>query len=271
MIPAMALIALLTDFGTQDEYVGVIKGVIAGVAPDIRVVDICHHIEPQNVVHGAYILAAAVPFFPVGTVFVAVVDPGVGGQRRILAVEHGGRRFVAPDNGLVERVIGDGSGAAIVAVENRNYFLDPVSRTFHGRDIFAPVAAHLAAGLGLNELGPPLEPDAIVTDRIPRCRFAAPDRLQGEVVAADRFGNLMTTVDATAIGRLSRRAAGRQMVVTLGVKPIGPIVATYEQVAKYAPLAVIGSRGMLEISVNCGSARQVLSAEVGQIVGVQLV
>jgi len=267
----MALIALLTDFGTRDEYVGVMKGVIAGVDPDIRVVDISHSIEPQNVVHGAYILAAAVPFFPEGTVFAAVVDPGVGSRRRILAVDHRSRRFVVPDNGLIERVIGDGSDAAVVVVENRDYFLDPVSRTFHGRDIFAPVAAHLTTGLRLTELGPPLDSDAIMTGRIPRCRLAAPDCIEGEVVAADRFGNLMTTVDAASIERLSRRSAGRQMVVLLADKPVGPIVATYDQVAKYAPLAVIGSRGLLEISVNCGSARQMFSSQQTQAVRVQLV
>ena len=267
----MALIALLTDFGTRDEYVGVMKGVIAGVDPDIRVVDLCHSIEPQNVVHGAYILAAAVPFFPAGTVFVAVVDPGVGTRRRILAVEHRSRRFVVPDNGLIERVIDDGSDAAIVALENSNYFLDPVSRTFHGRDIFAPVAAHLAKGLRLDELGPPLDSDAIATGRIPRCRLAAPDCLEGQVVAADRFGNLMTTIDTSSVERLTRRAAGRQLVVMLAEKPIGPIVATYDQVDKYAPLAVIGSRGLLEISVNCGSARQMFSPEANQAVRVQLV
>ena len=267
----MARIALLTDFGTRDEYVGVMKGVIAGVNPDIRVVDICHYIEPQNVVHGAYILGAAAPFFPVGTVFVAIVDPGVGSRRRILAVDHAGRRFLAPDNGLLEGAIGDGSDVAIVAVENRRYFLDSVSRTFHGRDIFAPVAAHLAAGLPLTELGPPIDPDAIVTGRMPRCRFTAPDCLEGKIVAADRFGNLMTTIDAPAIERLTRVAAGRQMQVTVGDKSIGPIVATYDQVAKSALLAVIGSRGLLEISVNCGSARQMLAPEAGRTVRVQFV
>ena len=266
----MALIALLTDFGTQDEYVGVMHGVIASIDTKIRVVDICHHIEPQNVVQGAFLLAASAPFFPSGTVFVAVVDPGVGSRRRILALDHGGQRFVAPDNGLIEGVIADGSEAVIVAVENQRYFLDPVSRTFHGRDIFAPVAAHLASGLQLNELGPPVDPATIVTGKMPRCRFAQADCLEGEVVAADRFGNLMTNIDGAAIERLARRSPGKQTVVTVADKPIGALVAAYDQVARGEPLAIIGSRGLLEISINCGDARQMLAADKNPTVRVQL-
>ncbi len=266
----MALIALLTDFGTRDEYVGVMKGVIACIDPHIGVVDICHHIEPHDVAQGAFLLAASAPFFPAGTVFAAVVDPGVGGQRSILAVECGGRRYVVPDNGLIEGVIADGAGAAIVAVRNRRYFLDSVSRTFHGRDIFAPVAARLATGLPLSELGPPVDPAAIVTGTMPRCRLVNPDCLEGEVVATDRFGNLMTNIDAAAIERLAGRSPGKEPVVTVADNPIGAIVAAYEHVARHAPLAIIGSRGLLEISIHCGNARQILAPEENPTVRVQL-
>jgi hypothetical protein len=266
----MALIALLTDFGTADEYVGVMKGVIAGIDPDTRVVDICHRIEPQNIVHGAFILKAAVPYFPESTVFVAVVDPGVGGRRRILAADCGGRRFVVPDNGLIEGVLHTPSEAAVVSVENQRYFLTPVSRTFHGRDIFAPVAAHLAAGLPLAELGPPVDPAELVTGMMPRCRFSSRDGIQGVVIAADRFGNLMTNIDARAIERLTEGAAGGQVSVSLAETAIGAIVDSYDQAAKNAPLAIIGSRGLLEIAVNCGNARQMLQAGKNQPVRVQL-
>lgn len=266
----MPLITLLTDFGTQDEYVGVMKGVIAGINPDVRIVDISHSIAPQDVVHGAYVLAAACPFFPAGTVHVAVVDPGVGGARRILAIECGGQRFVAPDNGLVERVLIRQSVTAAVSVENSLYFLKPVSRTFHGRDIFAPVSAHLAAGLPLAELGPAVDRDSIVSGVVPRCRFSTPVCLEGVVVAADRFGNLMTNIDATTIDRLAQRATGKKLIVDVADKPIGGIVASYDCVPRHTPLAVIGSRGLLEISVNSGDAGKALSAGKHDTVRVRL-
>ncbi len=266
----MALITLLTDFGTQDEYVGVMKGVIAGINPDVRIVDICHYIEPQNIVHGAFILAAACPYFPPGSVHVGIVDPGVGTARRILALEHDGQRFVVPDNGLIERVLATGAPASVVAVEASAYFLDRVSRTFHGRDIFAPVAAHLAAGLPLAELGPAVDHRTLVRGVVPETHWLHPNAIEGVVVAADHFGNLMTNIDAATIDRLVRRFDGEQIVVELSGRPLGGIVASYGSVAKRMPLAVIGSRGVLEISVNCGNARQMLNAELGDRVCVRV-
>lgn len=257
----MTLIALLTDFGTQDEYVGVMKGVIAAINPAARVVDICHHVAPQDIVHGAFLLAAASPYFPAATVHLAVVDPGVGGMRRILAVESGGQRFVAPDNGLLERVLVDQSVSTVVSVENQRFFLTPVSHTFHGRDIFAPVAAHLAAGLPLTELGPSVDRQTMVSGVVPCCRFITPTCVEGAVVAVDRFGNLMTNIDSATIDRLVSRIVGKPIIVDVAGKKIRSIAASYDQVARHALLAIIGSRGLLEISVNCGNARQVLNAD----------
>jgi len=254
------LISLLSDFGTRDEYVGVMKAVIAGINPQTRIVDITHCIDPQDIVHGAFILAAAYAYFPVGSVHVAVVDPGVGGTRRILAVECGGYRFVAPDNGLLERVMAEQTDASMVAVENQRYFLRPVSHTFHGRDIFASVGAHLASGLPLSELGPSIDRRSMVSGVIPRCRFSTPECLEGAVVAMDRFGNLMTTIDTDAVETLVRRTAGRQLIVEVAGRPVGGIVPSYDHVGKHLPLAIIGSRGLLEISVNCGNAGRVLEA-----------
>ena len=256
----MRLITLLTDFGTRDEYVGVMKGVVAGINPEARIVDISHHIDPQDIIHGAFILAAATPYFPAGTVHVAVVDPGVGSSRRILAVECGEQRFVAPDNGLLERVLAHQPFTAAVQVTHPRYYLERVSCTFHGRDIFAPVAAHLAAGLALSELGPAVDRQSMVAGVVPRCRFSSEGSIDGTVVAADRFGNLMTTIDAAAIDRLQRRTGGTPMVVELAGKLIGGLVASYGQVAEGVPLALVGSRGLMEISVNCGNARKVLDA-----------
>ena len=267
----MALITLLTDFGTRDEYVGVMKGVIAGITPDARIVDISHHIEPQNIVHGAFLLAAAYSYFPVGTIHVAIVDPGVGGERRILAVEYDRQRFIVPDNGLIEQVLVDGLPLSAVAVENPRYYLAHVSHTFHGRDIFAPVAAHLAAGVPLTGLGPAVDRQGMVSGIVPRCGFPAPGCVEGRVVAIDRFGNLMTNIDADTIDRMAHRISGQAMLVILGDKPIGPIVASYDRVARQTPLAVIGSRGLLEISVNCGNARQILKAGLNDRVRVRRV
>lgn len=257
----MTIVTLLSDFGTQDEYVGVMKGVIAGINPDARVVDITHSIEPQDITHGAYILAAAYRYFPAGTLHVAVVDPGVGGARRILAVECHGHRFLAPDNGLLERVLTDSSDSVVVSVQDRRYYLERVSDTFHGRDIFAPVAARLAAGLPLAALGPVIDRQRIVSGAVPRWRFSTPRCIDGIVVAVDRFGNLMTNIEAAAIHTLSLQGADGRLTVEIADKRIDGIGHAYDQVHRFSPLAIIGSRGLLEISVNRGDARRTLGVE----------
>jgi hypothetical protein len=267
----MAHITLLTDFGLQDEYVGVMKGVIAGIHPNARIVDVCHGIEPQNIVQGAYLLAASYDYFPVGSVHVGVVDPGVGGDRRIVALETDGHRFVVPDNGLIEIVRDGNVPLTAVSVESPRYFLDRVSHTFHGRDIFAPVAAHLAAGLPLAELGPAVDADSLVCGVVPRCGYTVSRGVEGHVIAVDRFGNLMTNIDKDAIDQLARHSTGRRMVVELADQQIGGVVSAYEQVARRMPLAIVGSRGLLEISVNCGDARQILQAGVTDKVRVHLI
>jgi S-adenosylmethionine hydrolase len=254
----MALITLLTDFGIQDEYVGVMKGVIARIHPDTRTVDITHQLDPQDVAHGAFILAASFSYFPDGTIHVAIVDPGVGGERRILAVEAASHRFLAPDNGLLERVLADQTDMTIVSVENERYFLSPVSHTFHGRDIFAPVAAHLACGLPLCELGPVVQREQIVTGIASPCRFDSARAIDGLVVAIDRFGNLMTNIDAATLEQLERRFPGAAMTVELAGRRIHGIASTYQNGSSHAPMAILGSRGLLEISVNCASAHQIL-------------
>jgi len=257
----MALITLLTDFGLDDEYVGVIKGVIAGIHTDVRTVDVTHQIDPQDVVHGAFMLAAAYSFFPSGTIHVAVVDPGVGSGRRILAVESAGHRFLAPDNGLLERVLDDRTDATVVSVENKRYFLSPVSQTFHGRDIFAPVAAHLACGLDLHQLGPIVDRHTMVTGVVPRCRFPSRHVIEGQVVAIDRFGNLLTNIDQIALEQLQHRFPGSAISVQLAKRCIHGIATDYQQGAQHMPLAIVGSRGLLEISVNCGSAHHLLGVD----------
>jgi len=266
----MPLITLLTDFGLRDEYVGVMKGVIAGIAPRARVVDITHAIDPQDVVHGAFILAAAYAYFPVGSIHLAVVDPGVGGARRIIAVECAGHRFVAPDNGLLERVLDGHADIRVVAVENRRYFLAQVSQTFHGRDIFAPVGAHLANGLPLIRLGSGVGRNTLAAGVVPRCKLADAGRIEGRVVAVDRFGNLMTNIDAGTLRGLTRGATTDRVVVELAGARIDGIATSYGQVARNAPLSIWGSRGLLEISVNQGDAARILGVGKGDGVRVML-
>lgn len=230
----MPPIALLTDFGTRDPYVGIVKGVIAGIAPRTPVIDLCHDLPPFAVQGASWALRSAAPFFPAGTVFVAIVDPGVGGDRRILLARTVRHLFLAPDNGL----LGFLRDARFRAVTNRRLFLAPVSHTFHGRDVFAPVAARLARGMAPARVGP---------------RVLSIVRLQekpGRVAWIDRFGNLVTNLEP---GPRAIRIRGRRV----------PVVKTYASSTPGALVAVVGSAGTLEISVVQGSAARRLRAKIG--------
>ncbi len=247
------LIAVLTDFGSRDPYVGIMKGVMAGIAPDATVIDISHGVPPQDLVVGALWLDGAVDWFPPHTVFLVVVDPGVGSARRVVASELGSQRFVCPDNGLLTALLQRRQGRAVVASDPR-FHLPGVSHTFHGRDIMAPVAAHLAAGLPLEQLGPPAG-DLKLLD-LPRARRAL-DLVVGEVVYLDHFGNLITSIPASDLEP--------GMTVELGGQRL-PLVRTYADVEPGEPLALVGSTGRLEISVRDGSAAECLDCGVGDAV-----
>ena len=245
-----ARITLLTDFGTRDGYVAAMKGVIASIAPDAAIDDASHDVEPGDVESAAWALATYAFLYPPDSVHVCVVDPGVGSARRALALRAHDRFFVGPDNGVFTRVL-ERAPAAVHALTSERYFRDPVSRTFHGRDVFAPVAAHLARGVALDLLGPP------VTDPV-RLESATPvdseDRLEGAVVHVDRFGNLITNLPAgwcTAV-----------QAVTVGSSGRIPFHGTYADVADGEAVALIGSAGLLEIGVRNGSAAAHL--EVGR-------
>ncbi len=233
----MPPIALLTDFGTRDPFVGVMKGVIAGIAPQTRVIDLGHDIPPFAVREASWVLQVSADYFPRGTVFVAVVDPGVGSGRRILLAKTARHLFLAPDNGL----LGFLREAEFRAVTDRRLFLKPVSNTFHGRDVFAPVAARLAKGMPPSRVGPPVA--SVV--RLP----ATP----GRVVWIDRFGNLVTDLPP---GPRAIRFRGRRI----------PVVKTYAASKPGALVAVVGSSGTLEISVADGSAARRLGAKIGDAV-----
>jgi hypothetical protein len=189
----VTVITFLTDFGLQDEFVGTCHGVIAGIAPDVRVIDVAHGIPPQAVLQGAVVLRNTIPYLPVG-VHLAVVDPGVGGDRRAIAVRtRDGRAFVGPDNGLLLLAADDAGIAAAHELTAERYRLPDVSRTFHGRDVFAPAAAHLASGVPIEELGPALDPAALVRLAVPEPEIGR-SQLGATVLSVDRFGNVATNV-----------------------------------------------------------------------------
>jgi S-adenosyl-L-methionine hydrolase (adenosine-forming) len=261
----MAIITLLTDFGTQDEYVGVLKGVISTINPTVTIIDVTHGIAPQNVVTAAYTLKAAYPFFPLGTIHLAVVDPGVGTRRDIVAVRCGGHLFLAPDNGLLAPILAEHSPEAGYRVENENLFRHPVSRTFHGRDVFAPVAAHLSQGLPMKALGRPLDFDQLRLLHVREPWISIPGNLEGEVVSVDRFGNLITNIG-------SRHLAGLgpgKIDILLGEHTISGMVDSYAQGVPGELLAIIGGRDCLEIAVNGASAFKFLNLAHGGIVRVK--
>ena len=240
------IVALLTDYGLQDPYAGVMKGAILSVNPVARIVDLTHNVPPQDIREASRILSASRSYFPKGTIFVAVVDPGVGTDRAILAVETDRHIFLAPDNGLLGFLDRTGSIRRIVQVRESRYFLKPVSKTFHGRDIFAPVAGHLSRGVDLARLGPSV--NRMTTGESSAPRATAKGGLEGEIVSIDRFGNLITNIP----GELLPDA--RDVRITVGRRIVQTLSRSYADAKKGALLALVGSTGHLEISVNHGSA-----------------
>jgi S-adenosylmethionine hydrolase len=255
----MSIVALLTDFGTADHYVAAMRGVILQINPKVTLVDVTHEIGSQDIYHAAFVLRQVLPYFPTETIFVAVVDPTVGTSRRILAARYSDRIVLAPDNGLLTLVHRDADLQEVRVVENRRLFATSLSASFHGRDIFAPVAGHLSRGLALDHVGP-------VADRIEVIELPKPARnpdgsIDGQVNLVDRFGNLITNISVVDIS--TARAANRQFEVKLKDQLIGPIHVTYADVPPGSPLAMIGSSQMLEIAVNHGSAAHLLDARRG--------
>jgi S-adenosylmethionine hydrolase len=253
----MRVITLLTDFGLEDGYVAAMKGVIASVAPEARLVDVTHLVPPQDVAFGRFRLLTAAPFFPPGTIHLAVVDPGVGTARRAVAIRsRSGSCFVGPDNGLLLGALDADPPVAAVELSDPGFWRTPTpSATFHGRDVFAPVAGHLARGVTLESLGSALRPEALVKLRLDPWK-AVPDGAEGAIQAVDRFGNLISNVPGTALpedGAWSASLAGRILDGhrTYGDVPPGELVA------------LVGSHGFVEVAVHRGDARSALGARVG--------
>jgi S-adenosylmethionine hydrolase len=255
------VISLTTDFGLQDGFVGVLKGVIWGICPAAHIADITHLVAPQNVMEGALTLWRAAPFFPAGSIHVAVVDPGVGTKRRPIAARLGSQLYVVPDNGLLTPLLEEaekaGAPVEFVHLDKSQFWRPDVSHTFHGRDIFAPVAAHLANGVPLIEVGTPISNPV-------RLALSCPELIPGgwraHVRMVDVFGNLATDLPAAQIpdlGAVSVRALGRE---------IDGIVPSYGHRQPGALVALVDSENYVEVAVVNGSAAKVLGAKVGDVV-----
>lgn len=253
-------VALLSDFGDKDGYVAVLKAVIATIChTPVQFIDISHRIPPQNVNAGAFVLWNSYSYFPEGTLFVCVVDPGVGSERQILAVETERYRFIAPDNGLLNFVLSEEKPRRTFAIENRALFLPQISQTFHGRDIFAPVAAQLINGYDFSMLGKPIEMPPFASPLMHRGEQTG--SLSAKVLYIDTFGNVITNL-------LLPNPPDNGVVYCKG-KPIS-IVGTYMQANENESLALTGSHGLLEIAIRNGNAALSLGLNIGDTVRVEL-
>lgn len=263
MPAAPRLITLMTDFGLRDHFVGVMKGVIAGIAPAARVIDITHELDAHRTEQARYLMSQTWPYFPARTIHVVVVDPGVGSARRPVLVEAGGQFFVGPDNGIFTDLL-DLPKAKVRRLDSQRLWRGEVSATFHGRDIFAPVAAHLAAGVRPSQAGP------LIGDA-QRGRSLAPVRtgkrfFTGEVVHVDRFGNLITNLAPLEMPELGPRRS----VLKIGYAVIDGLSPNYAAIPPGEAGAVIGSGGTIEIAVNQGRADRQLGAGAGSPVELEL-
>lgn len=277
--PPTKWISLTTDFGLDDPFVGTMKGVIAGICPGARVIDLTHGVRAFSVLEGAIKLWQGARYFPAGTIHVTVVDPGVGSDRRPLLVRAGNYFYVAPDNGLLTWVIEDAEAAQqsvqVRALTNEEYFLPGDSRTFHGRDLFAPVAANLAAGIAEEEFGPliyerghPLKGEAPLV-KLADTRSVRKDsddgksaEIEGVVLLTDRFGNLLTNIRRNDWPLDS----ASNFALTIGDKKITALRRHFAEGKPGEPIAIFGSSGLLEIVVNRGNASELLGATPGAAV-----
>ncbi len=257
------IVALITDFGLRDWYAGAMKGAILSVNPDAAIVDVTHGIEAGDVTCAALALRSSYRFFPEGTVHVVVVDPGVGSGRKILLCEWRRHLFLAPDNGILSCALGMAALRKVRSVERTRFWRRSVSRTFHGRDILAPVAAHLSRGVSPARIGPPCK--NLVRHAFPSPRDVGKDEVRAEVIYVDHFGNLITNLDEGA----SILRSGGRIVIRIRGREIKGICDSYQAVRKGALLAICGSSGYCEISVSGGDASKELGASRGTVLGVK--
>jgi S-adenosylmethionine hydrolase len=249
----MVIITLTTDFGDQDAYVATMKGVILDINPEVTIVDICHSVEPQNIAQAAFIIGTTCDYFPQDTIHMVIVDPGVGSQRRAIAMKTRRAFFVAPDNGVLSYIINASpEEPEAVNLTNPKFWHHPVSSTFHGRDIFAPAAAHISLGVPLAEFGEAIT--SLSTSPLPHPQTAANGELIGHILHIDRFGNLISDIskEDLRVSKLSLEIAGQQ---------IDGLSTSYAEADKL--LALLGSSGHLEIAFKNGSAASFLDVRIG--------
>ncbi|MGD9062895.1 MAG: SAM-dependent chlorinase/fluorinase [Desulfobacterales bacterium] len=265
----MSIITLLTDFGMGAEYAGLMKGVILSINPSAAIVDITHQIDSQDIEQAAFTICSSYGYFPDGTVHLIVVDPGVGSERSLLALEMKKQFFIAPDNGVLTLLFNKRKPAALIRITNAKYFLASVSQTFHGRDIIAPVGAHLSVGLDVRKLGDKIcLKDAVHLDNL-CAHFAEDGELVGKIITVDDFGNLITNIDFNKLEKMHQ--AGQEPIkIKIGSHVIRGLSETYHSVQSNISLALIGSRGYLEIAVNKGNAARVLNVDKGTEVRVMV-
>ena len=253
--PEYPIIALLSDFGWQDNYVGVMKGTIAQINPQLQVIDLNHQIPPQDIAAARFNLMQACDYFPEGTIYVAVVDPGVGGDRRGIGVQFPRGYLVGPDNGIFSGLLERYPAIAAVSLTNTDYWrVEKTSATFHGRDIFAPAGAHLANGVPLASLGEPISPESLMKIALPQLR-KTPQGVIGSIQYIDHFGNLITNIPAEMLTDICCDIHFGPHRITL--------IKTYGEISVGEMAGLIGSHGLLEIVVNQGSAQKDLFATVG--------
>ena len=258
------LVALLTDFGTRDHYAGTMKGVILGICPEATLVDITHDVPPHDLRTASLELAASYRYFPHGTVFLVVVDPGVGSGRRPLAAEAGDYRFVAPDNGVLSAAFKETPPRRVVELTERRYSRPTVSRTFEGRDRFAPAAAWLAKGVEVRALGRPLTDYTLIAIPDPE---VGSEEIVGAVLRVDRFGNLITNIDRRSFDRLAR--LGGTLHIRVGELDVARLVSTYAEVPAGEVAGLFGSSDHLELAANSASAAALLDAGTDAVVTIR--
>ena len=260
---ARPVVALLSDFGFRDHYVGAMKGVVLNICPEATLVDISHEIPAHDVLTAALELAAAYRYFPAGSVFLVVVDPGVGSERRGVAADAGDYRFVAPDNGVLTAVLGEQPPRRVVELTERRYARPTVSRTFEGRDRFAPAAAWIAKGVQLSALGRPLRDYRTLDIPAPD---VADDRVVGQVLRIDRFGNVVSNIDRKAFESVAQRGS---IQIEVGPHVIGRLVETYTEIREDEVCALFGGTEHLEFAASSSSAVDKLDVERGAAVVVR--
>ena len=258
------IITLTTDFGLIDPYVAMMKGVILSINPKAIIIDITHQIQVGSILTASNLIREAFHFFPMGTIHVGVVDPTVGSQRRLMGIEAGGHFFIGPDNGLFGSIIKDHQDARIIKLENKKYFLPHLTYTFHGREVFAPIAAHISSGVPLAEMGPDIIDPVFLQAPTPHKRGNA---LYGQVTRVDNFGNIITNINRHD---LQHFVGSAEPVIELGHIRITGINRIYADAESGEVLALINSSNLLELAVNLGRADKYIGIDPEQLIGVEV-